>query len=127
MLLIPFLASALMSAPEMSAPALRDNDFARKLRGGLGSGAIFADLFVTPEGKVEGCEVTYSQQSKTQSARFCTNVVGLSVSNPAVGPDGKPEYGVFQFGRIVAEAGSPPRFELPPDLEVNCPESTKRS
>jgi len=97
------------------------------LRSGLGSGAIFADLFVSPEGKVEGCEVTYSQQTKAQSVRLCTNLVGLTVSNPAVGPDGKREYGVFQFGRIVVETvssgpGSPPKFEVPPDLEVNVNE-----
>ncbi|HSQ96870.1 MAG TPA: hypothetical protein VLM18_12370 [Croceibacterium sp.] len=108
----------------MSAPELRPNDLYNQLRSGTGEGALFANLFVAPDGKVEECEVYYSKVSKAQSAKFCSNAIGLTVSSPAVGPDGKPEFGILDFGRIVIRTTSSgpstaPKFELPPDLEVN--------
>lgn len=87
---------------------------------------LSAKLLVDSDGKVEGCEVDYSQAPKAESAKFCQNLMGLKLARPAIGPDGKPAFGILEISRIATKVDvfdrklpNAPIYEPPPDLELS--------
>ena len=126
MLLLPILAAV------MSTPQKNDSDLWKKLNSFLGRGDIKVAMFVNPDGIVESCTVEYSQLPKSQSDKFCSSAKGSKLAKPAIGPDGNPAYGMLSLIRITVEVltmsphPTPPKLELPPDLELTVPDLPKQ-
>jgi hypothetical protein len=118
MLLLPMLAAA------MTIPEARVTASLGELIRGVGDGNFIVELFADPKGVIEGCGVDYSQLPKSQSDKLCNNAIGLKLAKPAIGSDGQPAYGVFLLTRV--RAGSPPKLELPADLELSVTELPKK-
>jgi hypothetical protein len=86
----------------------------------LAGGDVLSDLLVNPDGRVELCQVLYSKAPRRNVDRFCEVAVGLKSGNPAIGPDGKPAYGLATldlYARLVASPRKP-EPSRPADLDV---------
>jgi len=102
MIVLPILAAAAMSVANADVAFSR-----RMLPARPGSGNVFADLLVGPDGRVERCKVIYSRGSARAGERYCERAIGLKSGEPALGPDGNPAYGMADFDLVVRPVGVP--------------------
>ena len=114
MTLLPLLATVAISAPEA------DTGFIRRMLSSKPAGNVFADLLVGPDGRVEHCELLYTEDSRRKAERYCEATLGLEAGEPGIGPDGNPAYGVATFDLVVRPDGVPNARvpARPADIEV---------
>ena len=109
-----------VAAMSFTVPALGD-DFERRLSGrDDGIGAAVIELFVSPQGRIDDCEVTYTEYEEAANARLCRLLRDHEVEQPARGADG-----AAMHGRLVLVRTSEGIMQLPdegvyppPELEI---------
>ena len=104
------LTSALVAA--QVTPADVGRGFARDaISTGPAGDSIIFQLFVSPSGVVEGCDVAYTNWAAASADRACGRLIGKRVSQVAKRADGTPVHGTVLFS-MIARSGD----RAPPSL-----------
>jgi len=119
--MLSLTVASLLVASQLIAPDLPRGFAPDVATGNPVGGSIIFQLFVSPEGSVEACDVVYTNWTSAQAARACERLVGKKVSQVARTSDGTAVHGTLIFS-MVSRTGDRPGgfpFERAADLAIS--------